>query len=67
MLNPMMVHQASKMLRMSQEWDTVTYTHVEALIYEIPGANKPKQIYEMMDMGVTLSRRKARVATQPAS
>ena len=63
----MMVHQASKMLRMSQEWDTVTYTHVEALICEILGAKGAKQIYEMMDMGVTLARRKARVATQPAA
>ena len=71
MLNPKMVHQALEMLRVSEEWDTATHTHMEALIKTgqstrgLPGVNEPKpeQIYEMMDMGVTSSRRKARTAT----
>ena len=73
MLNPKMVHQALEMLRMSGEWDTATHTHMNALIKTVqstrglPGVNKlkPEQIYEMMGMGATPSRRKARVATDP--
>ena len=73
MLNPKMVQQALEMLRMSGEWDTAIHSHIEALIKTVqstrglPGVNKlkPEQIYEMMGMGATPSRRKARVATDP--
>ena len=73
MLNPKMVQQALEMLRMSGEWDTANHNHVNALIKTVqstrglPGAKqlKPEQIYEMMGMGATPSRRKARVATEP--
>ena len=73
MLNPKMVQQALEMLRMSGEWDTAIHSHIEALIKTVqstrglPGVNKlkPEQIYEMMGMGATPSRRKARVATEP--
>ena len=75
MLNPKMVHQALEMLRMSGEWDNATHSHMEALIKTVqstrglPGVNKlkPEQIYEMMGMGATPSRRKARVTTEPES
>ena len=73
MVNPKMVQVALELLRMSGEWDTALYHHVNALIKTvqamrgIPRAEefKPEQIYEMMGMSRNPHRRKARVATEP--